>query len=439
MYKIKQTKTGLNLITVPMSGTKTATVLVMVGTGSKYENKKNSGISHFLEHMFFKGAKKWNDTLAISSELDGIGAEFNAFTGAEYTGYWIKAEGSKLPLAMDVVSDMLLYSKMDAEEIEREKGVIIEELNMYEDNPMMSIEDVFEDCMYGDTPAGRDTIGTKETINSFRRDDFVKYLKAQYNLNTITVCVAGNIENEEEIEKMIEGYFIKGELAERGKEFYEKEKVVEEQSSPRVKLKYKKTDQAHIALGVRAYGYDHKDKQALKLLSIILGGSMSSRLFINLREKNGLAYYVSTAVETYSDCGYLYTRAGVNVDDVEKAIKIIISEYKRTKDELIDELELIRAKEMLRGRIAIQMEASDSVANWCGRQAVFERTVARTDDSKKVEGVITSDEFMKEIDKVTLEDMKRVAEDVFVNKGLNLAIVGPFKKSEQFSIFNFSD
>jgi len=432
VYKIKKTKSGLNLITVAMSGTKTATVLVMVGTGAKYENKKNSGISHFLEHMFFKGAKKWEDTLTISSELDGIGAEFNAFTGKEYTGYWIKAEASKLPLAMDVVSDMILYSKMDAGEIEREKGVIIEELNMYEDNPMMSIEDLFEECLYDDTPAGRDTIGTKETINSFKRNDFVKYLEAQYSLDTITVCVAGNIK-EVEVEEMIEKYFSGGEINKRGEKFSEKVEVVEEQSIPQMKLKFKDTDQAHIALGVRAYRYDHPDKNALKLLSIILGGSMSSRLFINLREKNGLAYYVSTAVETYSDCGYLYTRAGVSKNDVERAIGIILQEYKNTITELISKEELIRAKEMLKGRVAIQMEASDNVANWCGRQAVFERTVARTDKSYNIDGIITADEFIAEIEKVTVGDMKRVAEDIFKDEGLNLAVVGPFKENSKFS------
>lgn len=428
MYKLKTLQNGLNLITVPMRGTKTATVLIMVGIGSKYENKKNSGISHFLEHMFFKGAKKWPDTLAISSELDGIGADFNAFTGAEYTGYWVKAEGGKLDLALDVVSDMLLYPKMDAEEIEREKGVIIEELNMYEDNPMMNIEDVFEECLYGDTPAGRDTIGTKETIKSFRQKDFVEYLEAQYNKKTITVCIAGSIEDDAEVEAKILKYFNKKELEKRGENFKEKEKVIENQEKPQLKIKYKKTDQAHIALGVRAYDHSHPDKYALKLLSIIIGGSMSSRLFINLREKQGLAYYVHTSVEAYSDCGYLYTRTGVPVAALERAIAVIMKEYRRAKNEFVEDIELQRAKDLLKGKIAIQMESSDNVANWCGRQAVLGRTIARTENKEEEIKINSPEEYLELINKVKKEDIKRVAEDIFVNKALNLAVIGPFDK-----------
>ena len=301
MYKVTKLKNGLRLITAPMKGTKTATVLVMVGTGSKYENKNISGVSHFLEHLFFKGTKKRPNTLAISMELDAIGAEFNAFTGKEYTGYYVKSDTTKIEIALDVVSDMLLNSKFDAREMEREKGVIIEELNMYLDNPLMYIEDVFERCLYGNTPAGRDTIGTKETISSFKRQDLVNYLNSQYSTNNTTVLLTGNFGSQVKMTKLVEKYFANPKFNKRGQKFKEKQAVKENQNKPQALTHYKKTDQAHISLGVRTNRYGSKDSHIIRLLSVILGGSMSSRLFINLRERQGLAYYVRTSTESYSE------------------------------------------------------------------------------------------------------------------------------------------
>lgn len=189
MYNIEKTKKGLNVININQGNTNTVTVLVIVGTGSKYETKKNNGISHFVEHMVFKGAKKRKNALAITFALDAVGADFNAFTSKEYTGYWIKAEPRKLDLILDVLSDMLLHSRLDAKEINREKGVIVEELNMYLDNPMMNIDNVFEECVYGDIPAGWSTLGTRENILNFKRRDFVDYISSQYRPdNTFFLC-----------------------------------------------------------------------------------------------------------------------------------------------------------------------------------------------------------------------------------------------------------
>lgn len=434
MHDVKVLKNGLRLITVPTRGTETATILVMIGTGSKYENRKNNGISHFLEHMFFKGTKKRPNCLAITAELDGMGAEFNAFTGKEYTGYWVKSDAKKINLAMDIVSDMLLYAKIDAREIEREKGVIVEELNMYLDNPMYHIEDVFEQCLYDDTPAGWDTIGTRENILNFKRSDFLEYINSQYNPNNTTVCLVGNIKNSH-IE-MVKKYFSNQDFAKRGKNFQEKEMVQEQQTKPKSIIKFKKTDQAHLSLGVRTYDYSNEEKTIVKMIGIILGGSMSSRLFINLRERNGLAYYVRANSEVYSDCGYLTTQAGVPVDKIDKAIKIILSEYRRLKTELVDAKELQRTKDLLNGRTAIQMEATDNLANFYSRQAVMTDTVKRMKEEKPFgdkKDLVSPKEYLGEIDHIQAGDIKRVAKKIFQNAGLNLAIIGPYKDKNKFS------
>ncbi|MFC1678216.1 M16 family metallopeptidase [Patescibacteria group bacterium] len=426
MFKLQTLQNGLRLITLPMKGTRAVTALVMIGTGSKYETRKNSGISHFLEHMFFKGTEKRPSAMAIASTLDGIGAEYNAFTGKEYTGYWVKAEAGKIKLAMDVVSDMLLNIKLEQEEIEREKGVIVEELNMYQDNPIMHIEDVFETCLYGDTPAGWDTIGTRETIMSFGRQDFTQYFQSQYAPHNTIVSLVGNIDHAQ-AKRLAEKYFSTPKFIERGRDFQEKKKVREKQARPQIKLHYKKTDQAHLSLGVRTVGYDHKEKLIIKLLSIILGGSMSSRMFINLRERNGLAYYVRTGTESYTDCGYLTTRAGVPVAKLPQALKIILSEYRKIKNNLVGPEELKRNKDLLKGRVTLQLEASDNQADWYGRQATLLDTIKRTKRNKKALNLLTPEKYFKLIEGISSKDIQRVARKVFVNKGLNLAIIGPFR------------
>ena len=414
MYKQKKLKNGLNLITVPMTGTKTITILVMVKTGSKYEDKKNNGISHFLEHMFFKGTAKRPTTLILASELDKVGAEFNAFTSKEYTGYWVKVDSSKIKLAVDIVSDMLLHSKFDFKEIEREKGVIIEEINMRHDNPIIHIEDVFEECLYGDSPAGWEVIGHKENILKLTRQDLLAYLNSQYGAGSTIVCLAGNIKGGGE--ELISRYFSR-----LGKtDFKDKEKIKEKQIEPQIKINYKKTGQANISLGVRGIPIGHKDEFILKVMSIILGGSMSSRLFTELRERKGLAYYVSTQAEFYTDSGYLTTQAGVPVEKVEAAIKIILSEYKKLKNILVSEKELKRTKDLIRGRSVIKLEASDDMAGWYAERAIMS------------DKILPPESFFKKVDQVKSRDIKTVARRIFVNKGLNLAIIGPFKDKKKF-------
>jgi len=418
-YKINVLSNKLPLVSVPIKGAAAATALIIVKTGSKYENRANNGLSHFLEHMFFKGTLQHPNTLALASELDSLGGEYNAFTSKEYTGYWIKVASAKLKFGLDIISDMLLNSKFSAEEIEREKGVIIEELNMYEDNPLMHVEEVFENCLYGDTPAGWETIGTKKNIQGFTREDFTSYLESQYGAKSMYVILAGgfNKADEQKAAQLFSKFKINN--------WKNKLKVIEKQTKPQLKIVSKKTDQVNLSLGVRAYPVGHPQEFKVKLLSIILGGSMSSRLFINLRERHGLAYYVRTSMETYSDSGYLTTQAGVPSSKTEAAIKIILEEYKKITKDLVSSTELKRAKDLLQGKSLLQMEASDNVATWYARQAILRKKM------------MTPKEFLTQIKKITALDLRDTAKKIFVNQGLNLAIIGSVKIDKFKNILKF--
>jgi len=420
MYKLKTTASGLNLVTIPMIGAKTTAILIIIATGSKHETRNTSGLSHFLEHIFFKGTKKRPDTLTISSELDKLGGVYNAFTSKEYTGFWIKTASEQIVPAIDVLSDMLLNSKFDQTEIKRESGVITEEFNMYLDNPMAHIEDVFEECLYGDTPAGWSTIGTKANIARFNRQDFVKYFKSQYKTNNTFICLAGKLPKNSE--QLLNKSFAKWSKGKAKKKLVTKEK----QLRPTIKLEYKKTDQAHFSLGVRTVPHGDKNEATLNVLGTLLGGPMSSRLFINLRERQGLCYYVKTQNENHSDTGYLTTRAGVTVDKIAKAISIIISEYKNLTTELINDKELTKIKQFIAGRILLGLESPDDVANWYGSQLVINQ------QQTKKKKPITPEEFLKEIKKVTARDIQTLAKKIFTPKNLNLAIIGPYKDKKVF-------
>jgi len=398
------------ILTVPLIEAQTITALIIFKTGSRFETKETNGLSHFLEHMFFKGTTQRPDTLTIASDLDALGCEFNAFTGKEYTGYWIKAAKNKLVPALEVLGDMLLNSKFDEEEINREKGVIIEELNMYEDNPMMHIEDVLETCLYGDTPAGWETVGTKENIRRFNREDFVKYFNSQYGAKSAFMVLVGGIEANH-VDKAEE---IMNQLKDNN--WHDQEKNIYKQKEPNLKTVFKDIDQVNLSLAVWTFPLNHPEEFRVKLLAVILGGAMSSRLFINLRERNGLAYYVKTSTEFHSDSGYLTTQAGVPVDKVELSLEIIKKEYAKLKDELIPEVELMRAKDLLQGRLLLQMEASDNLANWYARQLI-----QRAD-------ILTPQDFIEKIKSITAQDLQATAKKIFVNEGLNLALIGKTKE-----------
>ena len=409
-------KSGLRIITVPSKSAQSVSVFVLIGTGSKYEIKEINGISHFLEHMLFKGTKKRPNTLKIAETLDRVGGFYNAFTSKEITGYWAKVDSQHLDLALDWVSDILLNSKFDKKEIEREKRVIIEEINMYQDTPMSYVRDLWEKLLYGNQPAGWMIAGEKEIVAKIGRKDLVDYLKNHYLTRNTIVCVAGNI-NAKEAEKKVKNYF-KG--VKKGIPDV-KLRVTENQSRAQSLIHFKKTDQTHFCLGVRGYDLFHPLKYAQTVLATILGGNMSSRLFISVRERAGLCYYVRTSSEEMTDTGYLFTQSGVDHQNVEKAIVLILKEYKALKNKKISSSELKKAKDYLKGNLILSLESSDAQAGFYAGQEILEEKITSLKDK------------IKKIDEVSIRDIQAVSKEIFQPKKLNLALIGPFKNKEKFT------
>ena len=414
-HQFHQFESGLRLISVPMEGTRTATVLVLVGTGSKYETKEINGISHFLEHMMFKGTAKRPGKMDIARELDAIGAEYNAFTGKEYTGYYAKASIDKLDTVMDVVFDIFLNSKLAQEDIDTERRVIVEELNMYRDMPQRYVGDLFDKLLYGDQPAGWDIGGEKETVMSLKREQFVNYFNSHYVAKNTIIAVAGNVDPEV-VRKKASEYF----STIRDGNLVTKLPVIEKQSEPALLVHYKKTDQTHFHLGFRSCNMYDKRKYALGVLGTVLGGGMSSRLFEEVRDKRGLAYYIGADNDTATDTGYFMVKAGVNNEKVYEAIKVVLDEIRKIKDKGITEEELQRAKDNISGSMALGLEHSDAVANAYASPILFENKV------------LTPEEELSKIKKVTLQEVHQVAKDIFDDNKLNLAVIGPFKEEEPF-------
>lgn len=407
---------GLRLITIPMPSVESATVLVMVGAGSRYETRKNSGISHFLEHMAFKGTKSRPSALTISTLIDGIGGEFNAFTGKETTGYYIKSAATHVDTSLDVLSDMLQNSLLDKQEIDKERGVILEEINLFEDTPVRKIGDIYERLLYGDTPMGWDIAGEKDIIRKITQEDFVHYMKSLYSSNNLTVVVAGGVDNKQVV-KMVEKYF--GQMPKFDTIGYSKEK--DKQTKPAVMIKYKKTEQVHFALGVRTVPLAHKDQYPLSLLAAILGGGMSSRLFSEIREKRGLAYYVRSHSDHYMDVGSFVSVAGVDPKRIEEAIKVMVDEYAviaSEKGKILAE-ELKKAKEFLKGHLVLELEDSRAVAGFYASQELLEKRIDNPAD------------VLAKIDNVTAEEVKNVALK-YLTRPLNLAVIGDFKDEKRF-------
>ncbi len=415
-YNIHTLKNGLRVVLAPMAGNETATVMVMTGTGSRYEDERENGLAHFLEHMFFKGTKKRPSAKAVSEELDGVGAVYNAFTAKERTAYYAKVSARYLDTALDVISDIFLNSTLPEKEITKERGAIIQEIDMYEDMPMRTVDNVFEALLYGqEHPLGRTILGPKENIRSFTRKDFTAYLKRNYTpLNTV-VCIAGSF-NEKKVLAKIEKEF--GGLKHGNPPNFIT--FAPEQSEPRVAIKEKKTDQTHFIIGVPAYPYLHKDEYVLAVLTTILGAGMSSRLFLEVREKRGLAYSIHAWVEKYPDTGYLGVQAGVEHAKLEKTVSTILAEFKKIREKKASAAELAKAKQFLKGTMTLALETSDEIANHAATSMI---NLAR---------VRPLEEMLKGIDAVTADDIERVARDLLQTSKLNLAIIGPHLQKEKF-------
>lgn len=415
--KHKKTKlnNGMRIITVPMKSNQTVTVMVLVEAGSKYETHKNNGISHFLEHMCFKGTDK-RSVFEITEQLDGLGAESNAFTSEEFTGYYAKAHYKHVDNLIDIVSDIYLGSTLPSDEIQKERGVIIEEINMYEDMPQRIVWDIFEKLLYNDQPAGMTVLGPKENILNMKRSDFVAYRKKHYVAEGTTVVVSGNID-EKKVITSLKKVFKDISISKK----YSKKKTKDVQTVPELSVHFKKTDQAHLVLGCRSFDRYDKRNYATKVLATILGQGMSSRLFKIMRDERGMCYYTRAMQAGYTDHGYFSVSAGVNKDRLEEAVEVILTEMKRLKDEPVLEKELIKAKDFIIGTRALGMESSSDYAEWYGFQELYRDTL------------IDLATYSKKIQKITAQDIQDVAKKVFVDKYLNLAVVGPFKNSKKIA------
>lgn len=405
-YK-KTLPNGLRIITIPMKDTSTATVYVLVDAGSKYEAKNENGISHFLEHVCFKGTEKRPRSIDINMEFDSIGAQSNAFTSQEFTGYFAKAQAKNLPKIMDVLSDIYLHSTFPKEEVEKERGVIIEEINMYEDLPQKKVHDFYDELLHGDQPAGWPIIGSKAVVSAMTAEKIRAYRQKHYVASATTVVVAGKVK-ESEVVALVKKSFKDIPTSKK----HPKQKVAEKQTKPAIRIAKKEIEQSHIIVGVRTFGVNDKRSTKLGLLSTVLGEGMSARLFQKLREDLGMAYYVRSSVEDYTDHGSLTVSAGVDTSRVAEAVEAILGEFKKLRDTLVSKEELEKAKEFSIGNMYLGLETSDSLAGYYGIQELLR---------KKLE---SPQELERRIRAVTPKDIQKVAQDIFKNEKLNFVIVG---------------
>jgi predicted Zn-dependent peptidase len=405
---------GLRVVTAPMPQAKSVACFVMLAAGSRYETKDTNGIAHFAEHMFFKGTEKRPTAREIAGEIDSIGGEFNAFTGKEYTGYYVKCAAEHRDIALDVLIDMLRHSKFDPEEIEREKGVIVEEMNMYYDTPRDYVDGVYDELLYADTPLGWDIIGRKETVRAAKRETFIDYLEQWYRAPRIVAGVAGNLGEGlmPRLEELL-GDVQNGATGEPPPAEWH-------QVSPQVKLHTKQSDQAHIRVGVHSYPIVHPDRYALSLLATVLGGGMSSRLFTEVRERRGLAYYIYGHQQGYTDAGTLFAQGGVDIQRIDDAVSTVVGEFGRMAAEPIEPDELEKARNFAKGRLVLSLEDPKGMILFGLRNEVLEGTLREPD------------EVLAGLDAVMIEDIQRVAQDIVRENRLNLAVIGPFDDPGRF-------
>lgn len=420
MYKKTIFQNGLRLITIPNKSTKAATVFVLFGVGSRYETPEINGVSHFIEHLMFKGTKKRPTTLDISKALDSVGAEYNAATAKDWTGYFVKIDSQKIELAIDVLSDMIYNSKFDSVEINKERGVIIEEINMYHDNPLMYIEDVLESLMFHGSTLGYEIAGQKKVIQKVTRRQIIDYKNRFYTPHNTVIGIAGNIDFK--IFKLVKKYFPtepdKKKIGEREKEQFEVFKF--KQTKPQIEIRFKDTAQVQLALGFPGFSYFDEKLYPLYLLSVILGGNMSSRLFIAVRERRGLAYFVRAYPSIYQDTGSLVIQAGLDKSRLDEALKTIFHELKKVCARPVALDELKKAKDFLRGKVVLTLEDSSNLADWFVKQELLQNRV------------LTPEEKLKLFDRVTVEEIQMVAKEVLKSANVNLAIIGPYKDKKTF-------
>ncbi len=406
-------KNGLTIQIIEMPGTNVVTSMILVGAGSRNEDKKISGIAHFLEHMFFKGGEKYKTPKEVSSTIDSLGAEFNAFTSQEVVGYYVKSAKQHVNTSLDVLSDMLTKAQFPKEEIEKERGVILEEIAMYLDLPMRQIGSDFTSVLFGDQSLGWEILGSPDVIKSVTQKDFFDYKDALYVPENIVITLAGSV-TEKDIDR-VEKYF----TFKDGKKTYKQIPFDSQIPEKKFNIREKSTEQYHISLGVLGLSEDDKRYPIQELLSTILGGNMSSRMFQNVREEKGLCYSIRTSSTGFFDIGRFTTRAGVKLNKVLDAVNAIRTEYDLIAKDGIGDEELSKAKSFLGGRIDLGTEDTEEVAFYYGENTLMH-------------GTQESHEIKKQkIDKITKEEVNALAKELLQPERYRFAGIGPKMDEEK--------
>lgn len=431
MFKhlIEKLPSGLNLIRVPMSTVSSLTVMVFVNTGSRYEKIDDWGVAHFFEHMVFKGTKKFATTKKLAATIDSIGANFNAFTSKEYTAYYVQAASEHLALSLDVLSDMMVDPLLRSEDIEREKGVIIEELNMYLDTPARHIGDVFEQMMFTQNGLEHDIIGTKESIKNINRQSFLNLLNHWYGLDNLLVVIAGDqkIVESDQTKKLVQEMFSKNSQISSRRSGVKINPYLSQTpySDQRLKVESKKTEQAHLILGFPGIKRNDPRRFSQALLATVFGGNMSSRLFIEVREKRGLCYYVHSETEQYHDAGFFGVAAGVDPSRVHEAIKVITDQLNQLiGKKQVTEAELAQAKSYFAGKMVLGLEDSASVAQYYGMKQLL------------LNQIETPEEVLAKIKAISLDEVNTLAQELIQSQLLKLAVIGDFKADDFMSVIS---
>jgi predicted Zn-dependent peptidase len=415
VYERHTLSNGLRVVTAPLDHAQSVACYIMLAAGSRYESPSNRGIAHFAEHMFFKGTERRPSARDLSMEVDKIGGEFNAFTSKEYTGYYIRCAGEQRDTALDVLVDMLRNSKFDAEELEREKGVILEEMNMYYDTPRDYVGSVYEELIFGSNPLGWETLGTRETIKAATRETFMNYIDEWYTPPRMVVGVAGMV-GDDLLPKLEE---LLGDMSGNG-DGTPAPADLPRSTEPQVALRRKESDQANICVGVPSYPLTHPDRYALQMLGTVLGTGMSSRLFLEVREQRGLAYYVYALNSSFTDAGTLVSQAGVDLNRADEAVRVIAHEFHRLAEERVPDDELEKSRALAKGRFVLQTESPNGLMLFGLRREVLEGRAAEPE------------ELLVGLDAVTAEDVQRVAQDIIGSNGMRVAVIGPFDDEEPF-------
>lgn len=414
MYEKTTLPNGLRILTTPMPHTYSVAIAIYIGAGSRYERKEEAGLSHFVEHLCFKGSQKRPTSKDISEAIDRVGGILNGATDRELTVYYCKVAAPHFPLALDVLVDMVRAPRFEPQDMEKERSVILEELAMIADTPSQLVDLVIDQALWADQPLGWDVAGTDQSVKAIDRQTAVDYRFRQYVPNNMVVSVAGSIDHRQVVDQV--AAFWSDCPPGSPASWY----PATDGRGPRCALRYKKSEQAHLCLAVRGLSLQHPDRHALALLSLILGEGMSSRLFLELRERQGLVYDVHSYVSHFLDSGAFTVYAGVDPARTVDALKVILSELVRLRDGVEDK-ELVKARELAKGRLLLRLEDTRNVAGWIGAQELL------------LGEVRTPDQVVALLEAVTAHDVQRVARALLVSDQLHMALVGPFRSDRRFA------